>query len=103
MRRCHQDQIRQRVIEDDTPEMVSTPTDDIAPVPVTGIGTPTEIVPGAVASTPDLPVVVPEPQPLEQSLEQRNLPALSTTTSDSNEQRYPRRERKPREHFEPVM
>ena len=79
--------------------MVLTPTDDIAPVPVTGIGTPREIVQGADVPTLDLPVVVPKPQPLEQ----RNVPAPSTTTSASNECRYPRRERKPREHFEPVM
>ena len=62
------DVIRQRVTEDNTPEVVLTPTDDLAPVPVTDIGTPTEIVPGVVMPTPDLPVVVPRPQSLEKLL-----------------------------------
>ena len=85
LRRCHQDQIRPRLVENETSEMSQTAVDD---TPSTSSGTSEEAVPATEELAQDLPGTDSRVQPSE---------ALQTTsssisTSESNEPRYPRRD-----------
>ena len=91
-KRCHQDQLRPRVVEDGPPEMSEVPVDAD-----TSDSTSTS-VPSAADSTVETssPVLGPDlPEP--------PVPAQSnrTPSSESSVRRYPSRQRKPRVWFEP--
>ena len=87
MRRCHQDHLRKRLVEDESEMSQLTPQ-----VPTTDSGTSVEITPSTVS-----PQVPPEPEPPSE-------PSASPETVSNerpSEPRYPCRRRKTRQHFEP--
>ena len=87
---CHQDHLRSRVVDDGPPEMSQISVDDSIPFSLPSSDrTSNEIIPEVTEE--EQRSVPPEPPDRLQSTERTN--------SDSS--RYPRRQRKPREWFEP--
>ena len=89
--RCHQDQIRPRLVENETSEMSQTAVDDTLPTASTSSGTSEEAVP----ATAELAQDPPETDSRVQPSEALQLTSSSVSTSESNEPRYPRRDRRP--------
>ena len=92
-KRCHQDQLRFRVVDDGPPEMSEIPLTPITSKPTS-------------QTEPDEPELSNSDQPQVQIPTTASTSSETTDTSDrsdSNIRRYPRRQRKPRERFEPGM
>ena len=95
-KRCHQDQIRPRVVRDGHPEMSEIEADDVI-TPTPSVAVPTT---GAPASEQELVQPVP-PDPAPAHVCSSPSHVQTSPVSYSNVRRYPRRQRKPRELFEP--
>ena len=95
LRRCHQDHLRSRLVDDGISDTSPTVPDDGVPISPTSAGTANEMVEAAVVPPPVSGEAEPPPQP--------STPpeSISPPTSESRERRYPHRHRKAREHFEP--
>ena len=108
-RHCHQDQLRHREVEEDTPDTPDTGVDDSnlspIPTPVSGDNVTPPVAdtdsPGMVSPSVNVPIRV----PLDNSQhEQSNIQPNVQPTDPSNNQptpRYPRRNRKPRQVYDP--
>lgn len=102
-RRCHQDQLRPRVVDDGPPEMSEVTVETDIAVPATLPSPPT-----VTSSTEDMTAPPPNPG-LPESIEPASPNSDSRTTPNNvtnspigtNSRRYPRRHRKARERFEP--
>ena len=90
-KRCHQDQLRSRVVDNEGPDMSCGDPDSSFPIPG----------PSSSEESPPIPQDMEPPEPTD-------LPTSSPTESSTNNQptettarRYPQRQRRPRERFEP--
>ena len=85
-KRCHQDQLRHRTTDDGPPEMSSIPL---------------------TLPTPTAETETVEPESSNSDIRAPTLSSFdsidTSVQSDSNVRRYPHRQRKPRERFEPGM
>ena len=93
LRKCHQDHLRPRLVEDDTPEMSQLPAEGSLSIPAPDIVEP-------VTPTPQItPGSQPSTQP--ETVSPTTSPTVTNESNVSIERRYPRRNRKRHEHFEP--
>ena len=99
-RRCHQDQLRQREVSDETSDMSQISLEDIpiaSPPPLESTDAAVEI-PTSQTTPPDTSNPVEPPEPAETT--ETDLPPPPTETVVH---RYPHRFRKPRECFDPGL
>lgn len=95
-RRCHQDHLRARIGESDTRESMSHAEEDSIPPSAPTIPSSTETTTTTSVPSASFPETGTTPEQIE-------TPTVDQTSTsvDGTGNRYPRRNRKPREHFEP--